>query len=175
MLTHRIKNVSDRFYKQFYDIYAVSFPKHEQRSLQQQKDAFSHEQYHLLCFLTEKDVAAFIAYWDFDDHIYIEHLAVNNAMRSKQIGTSVLRDFIQKKHPQPVILEIDPLMDEVAERRWQFYRKLDFVLNDYVHYHPSYTSIYEPHELLVLSTPEVLSQTLYDTFYDKLCFTVMKG
>jgi len=171
MQTYSIKDIKDNYYKAFYDFYFTSFPIHEQRNEQQQIYAFGQEAYHLDCCILDDKVAGFIAYWDFNDLIYIEHLAVNPEMRGKNIGTGMLSEFIKKD--KPVILEIDPLVDEVSRKRLQFYQRLGFVMNNYVHHHPAYDKQYPPHELIVLSVPITLTQPQYNSFYKNLCEVVM--
>jgi hypothetical protein len=72
-----------------------------------------------------------------------------------------------------IILEIDPVIDEITEKRLFFYQKLDFKLCPYKHIHPAYNKMYRPHELLVLSSGSILSPTMYETFGNDLNEIVM--
>lgn len=103
---------------------------------------------------------------------YVEHFAVNPALRGRSIGSGILSSFCAR-HPLSV-LEIDPLADEVSVRRKGFYERLGFCLNPYEHRHPPYRVGNAPHPLLVMSWPRVLKQTEYSEFTEFLSHRVMR-
>lgn len=173
VVLHRIDSVSDKWYEEFYTIYSQSFPVYEQRDEKQQECAFNNTNYHLDCFIDDHKFLAFIAYWDFDNYIYIEHFAVNPEYRGENIGSNTLRNFIEDKKKM-ILLEIDPPVNEIAQKRLKFYEKLGFVSNPYSHHHPAYKKDYPPHELIVLSMDKALEQSSYDRFYQELSHIVMK-
>lgn len=55
-------------YTAFRNIYDISFPIYEQRTVEQQQDAFSDSRYHLDCYIDPVNdlLLGFIAYWRFD-------------------------------------------------------------------------------------------------------------
>lgn len=170
---YRISGTEDVWYKPFYEIYAVSFPVYEQRNRNQQLTAFSDGHYNLLVQKEEELLSSFISYWEFDDYIYIEHLAVNPELRGQNIGSQTLTAFAETTD-KTIILEIDPLRDEIARKRLRFYQNLGYQLNRYTHYHPPYNPEYPPHELLVLSFPEKLSEEQYNRFAHDLNDIIMR-
>lgn len=171
---HRITGKKDKYYTSFAEIYAVSFPIFEQRDEKQQLSAFQNEHYHLLAVIEDDTLVSFISYWDFDTYVYIEHLAVNPILRGRNAGSNTLiafADFIEKT----IILEIDPPVDEVSNKRLRFYEKLGYKTNPYQHFHPAYKpEHFPPHELLVLSNPAGLSEREYEQFFRDLTDIVMK-
>lgn len=167
-----IENEADKWYDDFLKIYSVSFPVYEQRSHAQQLYAFQNPHYRLYGRINENRLEAFISFWEFDDYIYIEHLAVNGEIRGKQIGTNTLNQF-KDEMDKTIVLEIDPIVDEVSAKRLSFYQKLDFKQCPYKHAHPAYNKEYKPHELLVLSSGKVLSPEVYETFRSDLSDVVM--
>lgn len=169
---HRISDINDRWYKLFRDIYTISFPVYEQRDEKQQSAAFKDERYHLLVNTEGEMLRFFVAYWDFGSYVYIEHLAVNPQLRGQNIGSFMLRSFAEKVD-KTVLLEIDPIVDSVSEKRFRFYEKLGYKLNPYRHTHPVYKEGYQPHELLVLSLGRLLSEEEYKLFNDDLVGVVM--
>lgn len=169
---YRITGDKDRFYDSFYQIYSTSFPDFEQRDSAQQLYAFGCGNYHLQCTVKDDTLLSFVGYWEFEGFIYIEHFAVNPQFRGESIGTTVLRNFIESKQ-KAVLLEIDPLKSEIAEKRFRFYQKLGFVDNPYTHLHPPYKKGNKPHRLLVLSYPDKIDEELYNSFYDRLKNEVM--
>lgn len=169
---YRITDVQDKWYKPFAEIYKVSFPVHEQRNELQQATAFSDSRYHLIITTEDEKLLSFIAYWDFDEYVYIEHLAVNPQFRGRNIGSQALNDFAGLV-ANTVILEIDPLTDDVSKKRLGFYEKLGYKLNTYRHFHPPYNPQFPPHELLVLSLHRELSREDYNRFERDLREVVM--
>lgn len=172
---HNIKNIEDKWYKTYRDIYTVSFPIFEQRNEMQQKKAFESEAYHLLIATENEKFLSFISYWEFENYIYIEHLAVNPEYRGQNIGSETLHLFA-KKIQKTVILEIDPPVDEISQKRLRFYEALGYKLNSFVHYHPAYNPAeYKPHELRVLSLDRQLEIGEFNLFKQQLETIVMNN
>ncbi|MDH6311041.1 ribosomal protein S18 acetylase RimI-like enzyme [Dysgonomonas sp. PFB1-18] len=171
--SYEIKNIKDKWYSPFREIYTTSFPVFEQRSPKQQSDAFKDSHYHLSAWIDGEKLLSFVSYWDFEGYIYIEHLAVNPELRGQNIGSQMLDAFADEVK-KTVILEIDPLIDEVSEKRLAFYEKLGYKINKYKHTHPAYNKDYKPHNLVVLSLYEELKDEEYQQFYNDLVHIVMK-
>ena len=169
---YRISSSGDKWYKPFKEIYTVSFPIHEQRTEAQQQAAFADDHYHLLVLIESDNLLSFIAYWDFSDYVYIEHLAVNPQFRGQEIGSKMLIAFAEKVE-KTVLLEIDPLVDDISKKRLRFYKKLGYMVNPYEHFHPAYNPDYLPHQLLLLSHDIELVQSQFDKFSDDLANIVM--
>ena len=110
---------------------------------------------------------------EFKDYLYIEHFAINNEIRGKGYGSTILNKFI-KSTPKTILLEIDPIIDDISNARLRFYKRCGFWENPYSHTHPSYRDEYQPHHLIVLTTGKQLSEDEYQTFYKDLSVTVMK-
>ena len=170
---YRIKDTEDKWYKSFREIYAVSFPVHEQRDERQQEEAFEDKRYHIVIKTDEDKLVSFIAYWDFKDYVYIEHLAVNPELRGQNKGCELMEDFAEFIS-KTIILEIDPPVDDVSKKRLKFYKKMGYEVNPYIHFHPAYKEGLLPHELVVLSLNRQLEKSEYYDFYDDLCNIVMK-
>jgi len=171
---YRIKDSKDQWYESFREIYIVSFPVHEQRSEAQHEEALEDKRYHLIIKTDEDKLISFIAYWDFKNYVYIEHLAVNPELRGQNKGSELLEDFAELIS-KTIILEIDPPLDETSKKRLKFYEKLGYEANPYIHFHPAYKDAFIPHELIVLSLNRKLEKNEYYDFYDDLCNIVMKN
>ncbi|WP_228005850.1 GNAT family N-acetyltransferase [Xenorhabdus sp. BG5] len=113
----------------------------------------------------------FIGAWQFEDTFYIEHIAISSSLRGQGYGKRVLDAFCTKH--SKVVLEIDPVVDEISSKRLRFYQQCGFVTHEILHYHPSYHPDREPHELVVLSYPEQLSKQSYQVFKNCLNNQVM--
>lgn len=66
-----ITRKQDPLYPAFEQVYATSFPLFEQRTEQQQEQAFQSPNYHLEVYLKDNLFIGFISYWDFSTYVYI--------------------------------------------------------------------------------------------------------
>ena len=73
-----------------------------------------------------------------------------------------------------MLLEIDPLVDDIARARLRFYQHCGFVQNNFEHRHPPYRKDFQAHKLIVLTTKGTISQTQYQAFNQDLCTLVMQ-
>ena len=93
-------------------------------------------------------------------------------MRGKGCGSRALA--LLRKKGKKMILEIDPPVDPVSQRRQQFYERAGYQANPYPHIHPPYRTEYAGHPLVVMSCPGGLSEQEYDCFYQYLKQMVMR-
>ena len=89
----------------------------------------------------------------------------------KKYGQKALEKLDEKG--KCVILEIDPPKDEVSIRRKHFYERCGFVENPFSHVHPPYHKGYSGHELVVMTSPEKITEETYDSFKEYLDGKVM--
>lgn len=171
---YQIKDIGDRWFERYMRIYSKSFPIYEQRDRMQHEIAFNSRYYKLLCSIENDEIVSFVSFWDFEEFVYIEHLAVNDIYRGKGFGSQMLTQF-EKLTQKTIILEIDPITDDLSRNRLTFYQKLGFKLCLVKHTHPPYKKSYEPHELLVLNTGDnALSLEQYNAFNNALKTIVMR-
>ncbi len=167
----RFTDDTDSLFAAAYALYEVSFPLHEQRPLDKQKALMGHPLYHFDLLMDADVFAGILLSWHFDSYAYIEHFAINPDLRGKFLGSKSLEAFCANH--DLVILEIDPPVDSVAERRERFYQKLGFHSNPYPHRHPPYRPGVVPHELVVMSYARAITAAEYTRFADDLANIVM--
>ncbi len=138
-------------FRKFRALYEGSFPIFEQRTAEQQEAAFQDERYRLLAFEEGQTFIGFISCWQFAPYCYVEHFAINAWLRGKGYGSRLLQAFVESA-PTAVVLEIDPVVDEVTAARLRFYKACHFEENAYEHHHPPYRLGFQPHLLEVLSS-----------------------
>ena len=162
-------------YTAFRNIYDISFPIYEQRTVEQQQDAFSDSRYHLDCHIDPVNdlLLGFIAYWRFDSYTYVEHFAIHPNERGKGLGGLILKNLIEQESGR-VLLEIYPVTDNVSAARLHFYQLHGFVENPYPHTHPAYRNGYPDHSLVVLSSGETIPDIEYKRFASDLNRVIMK-
>ncbi|MBQ8390458.1 MAG: GNAT family N-acetyltransferase [Oscillibacter sp.] len=151
--------------------YGVSFPLHEQRERDSQRAIMGHPEYHFDLILEGEALLGCLLYWEIGEFIYVEHFFILPEKRNGGCGAQALELLAGKG--KCVILEIDPVVDEISRRRKGFYERCGFVENPYPHVHPPYHAGNKGHSLVVMSCPEELSEELYQKFFHHLCHTVM--
>lgn len=141
MIYNRLTVCNELEQKEVQRIYETSFPIDERREfdsllhLAQQNGAYKPE---VVC--KNGTVVGFISSWNFDEWRYIEHFAVDAALRGCGIGREVLRNFVERD-ARPVVLEVEPPIDKMSCRRVEFYTRQGFVLhNSYQYIQPPYDS-----------------------------------
>lgn len=169
----RIDSTEHPLYAAFKEVYTGSFPVFEQRTEAQQRAAFKDAAYRLTAYTENGTLTGFIAYWIFEDYMYIEHFAMSPALRGNGYGSRALNDFISG-NPRTVLLEIDPVTDAVSAARLRFYERCGFCTNEYRHIHPPYREGYAGHPLVVLSSRRTITPHEYAQFARYLAETVMK-
>ncbi len=165
-VTHiSIKSIHDPLFTEANEIYTQSFPLHEQRTIPNLEEILHNPDFHYDVLLTSNGrVGAILCIWATTEFIYIEHLAVSPHQRNCGFGKIIL-DEIKQHANVPVILEIDPVEDEISRRRLGFYERNGFSANTrYDYIHPPYKTGDAPYPLLVMSYPTELDPELYARF-----------
>ena len=170
---HRIKNKEDPHFAEFWKIYSSSFPLSERRNPDQQTSIFKNQDYQLEVYLLDNHAIGFIAHWKAKEFVFIEHFAIASEVRNKGFGNAILKEFIEG-NIVPVILEIEPPMDDLTRRRLKFYEYLGFIWNDHLHYQPPYHPEDQPLKFEILTYPNQISTNLYFQFSQFQKNTVME-
>ncbi len=168
----QIKSSEHPGFSEFWTIYSESFPFNERRDFNQQVAVLKKSDYQLDLYFLENQFSGFISYWKSDKFIFIEHLAISPGFRSKGLGSALLKPFIESQSV-PVLLEIEPPINEITNRRLRFYESLGFVPNLHLHFQPSYHPGEHPLKLDILSYPREISKECYDQFSHFQKYTVM--
>lgn len=172
-----ITSASHHLYPIFRSVYSTSFPIFEQRTYEQQQDAFADNRYRLDAYTSaEGELIGFISYWTFPKYVYVEHFAISPQHRGMGKGTIILRQFIAnvKATRRVVILEIDPPVDAVSISRQHFYERQGMTLNIFDHHHPPYRDGFNAHALRIMSSGGNASTEEYEIFSRDLQDIVMK-
>lgn len=167
----RLTQESDARYGPAMALYAASFPLHEQRLPASQAAALAHMDYHFDLIYESDAFAGLLLYWETADFLYVEHFCMLPTLRGQGGGARALDCLAQRG--KPVILEIDPPVDEISQRRRGFYLRSGFCENPFAHVHPPYRQAYPGHALVVLSQPQPLTEDGYRAFAAYLQDTVM--
>ena len=162
MTFERITSPSHPLYAEAMALYGISFPAHEQRETPSQTAILTHPDYHFTAILDGSAFVGDMLYWETPDFRYIEHFCILPALRSQRYGSRALSML---PNDRPVILEIDPPVDEIAIRRKGFYERCGFTANPYPHVHPAYHKGVHGHDLLLMSRPDGLTDKQCRAFH----------
>lgn len=158
-------------YQKAMELYEASFPPHEQRNSVSQEKLMEDGEYHFNLIYEEAEFVGILLCWETERFIYVEHFCILPEMRSRGCGQKALA--LLHQYGKPVILEIDPPVDQLSLRRKAFYERAGYRENSFLHVHPPYREKREGHPLTVMSFPDGLSDEEYEAFNRYLCERVM--
>ncbi|MDL2267217.1 GNAT family N-acetyltransferase [Desulfovibrio sp. OttesenSCG-928-G15] len=163
----RISDAQSPWFDRAWDIYTASFPRDEIRSRAEQARLYAKPDYRMDAWVEEDRLVGFLAWWNFDDARYIEHLAINPDCRSGGYGSRILQAWLAEDE-RPVYLEIEKPVDERTKRRLGFYSRLGFLLSPMTHIQPPYNRQGPGVALTVLSWPAAISWDRYEILLQNL-------
>lgn len=158
----RIDPAEQERWNSVWQLYEESFPVAERRKLEDQLLASTDERFFPLSAWEGDRLTGLLFFWEWKEYRYLEHLAVVPALRGQGFGSEMLRFLRDSDHT--IILEIDPLVNELSVRRLQFYERSGFTLTPYRFVHLPYRLEAEPQELLILSYPRMITREAHQDF-----------
>ncbi len=167
----RITDAHHQDFKTAFELYEESFPIFERRILSDQIRALTDNSYHF-DLVYDNELLGIALYWEQDDYIYLEHIAINKKNQGKNYGTKTI-ELLQEKYKKIIILEIDLPIDEVSHKRKVFYERLNFIALEFKHLQPPYRFGDERHELLLMSS-RLIDITFYEKFASYLNTHIVK-
>lgn len=171
LISERVTSPNSAHFPALDALYCRAFPWHEQREADAKLQALHNQNYVLEAWFDDALFIGLSGCWRFADYSYIEHLAIDDTLRSRGYGKQLLAEIL-KREPL-TILEIDPLTSEIAHKRLRFYETMGFYANTWSHSHPTYHQGIADHELIVLSYPQPIDEVQYQRFAQDLRQVVM--
>lgn len=173
MEINRIKSIDDPHFEEAWRIYNDNFPHEERRTLAHKEVALGDEKCHFELFTEGGKSIGIACYWLFDAYLYVEHLAIDKAAQGDGYGTKLL-NFFKEKSPGLVILEIEPIVDDITERRLRFYERFGFRRNEHTHLLPQYhDDAPDDLEMILMTYPKTIDDAQFDQFVKELHEVVM--
>ncbi len=145
-----------------WNLYEESFPEAERRKKEDHLRAAADTRFFPLSVWEGRDLIGLMFFWEWESYRYLEHLAVNPALQGQGHGSRMLRHLRDSEHT--IILEVDPLINELSVRRLQFYERAGYSLTPYRFMHLPYRLNVKPQELLILSYPRMITKEQHDDF-----------
>lgn len=174
MNSGKLKIINKDDFESFFEVMKESFPEIERRTYDGQKKLFDNERYRVLWY---KDVYgkvdAFIAYWEFDKFIFIEHFSVDEKLRGKGLGSKMIEEVLDQFN-KTVVLEVEYPEDEISIRRIEFYKRMKMNMNDYEYVQPPLQDGEELLPLKIMSYPNTLNEREFNKIREELYDKVYK-
>lgn len=158
----RIEPKDTERWRKVWELYEKSFPVAERRNAKDHLRACADERFYPLSVWEGQRLIGLMFFWGWDSYRYLEHLAINPELRGHGYGSQLLRYLRNSEHT--IILEIDPLENELSVRRLQFYERAGYTLTPYRFVHLPYRIGGEEQELLILSYPKMISKEQHSDF-----------
>lgn len=158
----RIEQEDLQRWNQVWKLYEDSFPVAERRKVEDHLRACENEHFHPLSIWENKQLIGIAFYWEWSNYRYIEYLAVFPELHGHGYGSQIIKEIRDSEHI--IILEIDPLINELSVRRLQFYERAGFTLTPYRFVHLPYRIDGVPQELLILSYPQMITKEQHKDF-----------
>lgn len=172
----RIKSVKEDYADELLDLYLDIFPE-TQRHVREDFEALLEKEdiFFANVVLMNGSVIGFFNYWNLDEFVYLEHLAVEPPMRGHKLGEKLV-DLLKKSIvDKPIILEVERAEDsEFGERRIEFYRRLGFELLPFDYKQPPYRPDGDWISLHLMSNNLALASDRFDEFVSILYSRVYK-
>ncbi|WP_317856170.1 GNAT family N-acetyltransferase [Chakrabartyella piscis] len=147
-----------------YPILEDSFPVEELRTKENQRSLLDKPEYTLCAIKGENGVVQGVAaYWELDDFLYIDHLAIKKEARNGGIGGKRFMELIAQIG-KPVVLEVELPEGELEQRRIAFYERLGFFYNDYPYLQPPMREGDEMFPLRYMTYPDKIDEITYERY-----------
>ena len=159
-------------WEKVWELYEDSFPIAERRKVDDHLRACNDERFFPLSAWEGQQLIGLMFFWEWDSYRYLEHLAVNPELRGQGHGSQLLKYLRDSEHT--IILEIDPLSNELSVRRLQFYERSGYTLTPYRFVHLPYRLDGNEQELLILSYPKMITKEQHNHFLKFLEDEVIK-
>lgn len=170
-----MRKITGEDFPMVYRLMEESFPLDEYRTYSEQ-EALLYDPAYGIYILQGSDgasVKAFLAVWEFDTFLYIEHFAVDPACRNGGVGGGFLREFLRGAG-KIVCLEVEPPDSEITSRRIGFYERNHFFLNAYPYMQPAITKGRNPIPLLIMTYGRPVGKKEFDEMKEVLYSRVYK-
>ena len=169
-----LQRINETNFPEIYRIMQASFSDDEYRPYDEQLALFEEPEYwiyympaigmerggnHSTGNFTMR-AAGFLAVWEFESFIYIEHFAVDPSLRNSGTGSAMLKELV-KQYQKPICLEVELPEDELTRRRIGFYERNGFVFNEYPYIQPPISKGKSPVPLRIMTYGSAITQ---DTF-----------
>jgi ribosomal protein S18 acetylase RimI-like enzyme len=149
--------------------YEKTFPADERRNKDQFFNLLERPNCYIFGVKNEAVLVGYVILWGLKDFYFLEHFEVFEEYRNLKLGSQILTEV--KEHFGPLVLESEPRhLNEMAERRINFYIRNGFSIISETYWQPSYEPGKNSLNLFLMSDFEVknvteMEQEIFATVY----------
>ena len=118
-------------------LYETSFPLAERRAWGQLVSMIGNGQMEVGIVSDGYIYVGFAIWWQIEEWFYLEHFAIDPALRGQQYGSRVMEMFLEKAS-RKLVLEVEHANNVDSQRRIAFYKKLGLDVVQIEYYQPPY-------------------------------------
>ena len=131
-----------------------NFIPDERRDYDDALKLFLSGKYEIILFISEGKNVGFITLWHFEGFTFAEHFVIYEKYRNAGLGALALKRL--EEVYTKIVLEAEPPISPIAERRLAFYKRNGFFENGQKYMQPAYREDKDEVELLIMSYPSLL-------------------
>lgn len=162
-----------KIFDKVFEIIELSFPKDEYRPYEEQKALLDDSRYKITVYNDNGIVKGFMALWEFEGFVFLEHFAVHPDFRNEGTGANMLKNLLAESE-KTVCLEVEPPENGITKRRIEFYRRNGFYLNEYPYVQPPISKGKNPVPLYIMTSGKSVSEDEFNCIKDVLYKEVYK-
>lgn len=150
-------------FDEVFNIMQESFPEDERRSYDEQKKLLEKSYYNIYILKDDKDcsIKGFVAIYDFEKFVFLEHFAVSTSFRNQGLGAKILNELLTAMQ-RLICLEVELPNTENAARRIGFYKRNGFFLNNGPYVQPALGKGKNPLPMKIMSSGRELSSSEFE-------------
>ena len=164
MKLERLSSSNAHLFDRAFKLYQSSFPVEERRDDPEQQRVLKKEDYHFDLIMIDDNFVGVMLYWETENFVFLEHFTTLPELRGRGYGKGAL-DLLKEKN-KIILLEIEPPIDDITNRRYGFYKRNGFIMNPYYHIQAKYHLGDEDLELKILTYPRLMEKDEYRAFYE---------
>lgn len=155
-----LERLNRKNFDEIYRIMEQSFPLDERRPYEEQKVLLENPEYEIYVYkeFEKEEVKGFLAVWELEEYVFIEHFAVDNNFRNRGIGGQMLSE-LKARIGKRFCLEVEPPQEELTKRRVAFYKRNGFYLNHYDYIQPALSKGQNEVPLFIMTTEDTVMET----------------
>lgn len=165
----RIKSTNDQQFEELIALYLESFPRNERREVSDFKELLdTNQSFRCYVVLVNDAFVGFFNFWEFEDFVYLEHIAISPNLRGHKLGEKVIL-YLKSSIDKPIVLEAETAeSSDFGARRINFYKRLGFDLLPVKYYQPPYRKGEEYVYLEIMSDDLTFAKTNFEKIKDTI-------
>lgn len=171
----KLEKIQINEFDKMFAIMDESFPADEHRPYEGQKALLEEPAYSIYGAMDEEtgEMKGFLAVWEFEQVMYVEHFAVNPAYRNGGLGSRLIRQ-LDALNDKMICLEVEPPEGEMAVRRIEFYKRNNFFFNEYEYIQPALGEGLHAIPLFIMTSGRAVNREEFESIKTLLYTNVFK-